>query len=137
MPARNMMPAAQRLAAEWSAERHWPCTHGALCGDAPAFHDRLAGAIHCPAMPSCVRTATPPNRARGAGEVGDSVDVQDGARRAGARRRVSVLLRGERCWRRAGRPRWARQLDLRVPIQPGKGYSLTWSRPARCSARWC
>ncbi|KAG1086365.1 hypothetical protein G6F40_013961 [Rhizopus arrhizus] len=25
---------------------------------------------------------------------------------------------------------WARQLDLRVPIQPGKGYSLTWSRPA-------
>jgi D-amino-acid dehydrogenase len=33
---------------------------------------------------------------------------------------------------------WARQLDLRVPIQPGKGYSLTWSRPAQVpSARWC
>lgn len=32
-------------------------------------------------------------------------------------------------------PRWARQLDLRVPIQPGKGYSLTWSRPAQVPQR--
>ena len=28
-------------------------------------------------------------------------------------------------------PLAARQLDLRVPIQPGKGYSITYSRPAR------
>jgi D-amino-acid dehydrogenase len=29
-------------------------------------------------------------------------------------------------------PQLARQLDLRVPIQPGKGYSITYSRPALC-----
>jgi D-amino-acid dehydrogenase len=29
-------------------------------------------------------------------------------------------------------PRWARPLGLRVPIQPGKGYSITYTRPARC-----
>jgi len=27
-------------------------------------------------------------------------------------------------------PQLARQLDLRIPIQPGKGYSITYSRPA-------
>ena len=26
----------------------------------------------------------------------------------------------------------ARQLDLRIPIQPGKGYSITYTRPHRC-----
>jgi len=29
-------------------------------------------------------------------------------------------------------PALARQLGLRIPIQPGKGYSITYSRPARC-----
>lgn len=29
-------------------------------------------------------------------------------------------------------PDLARQLDLKVPIQPGKGYSITYSRPAIC-----
>ncbi|MGH8174449.1 MAG: NAD(P)/FAD-dependent oxidoreductase, partial [Rhodanobacteraceae bacterium] len=29
-------------------------------------------------------------------------------------------------------PPLARQLGLRVPIQPGKGYSITYSRPAIC-----
>lgn len=29
-------------------------------------------------------------------------------------------------------PRLARTLGLRVPIQPGKGYSITYTRPARC-----
>ena len=29
-------------------------------------------------------------------------------------------------------PDIARQLGLRVPIQPGKGYSITYTRPARC-----
>ena len=29
-------------------------------------------------------------------------------------------------------PLLARQLDLRIPIQPGKGYSLTYTRPGRC-----
>lgn len=29
-------------------------------------------------------------------------------------------------------PRWSRQLGCRLPIQPGKGYSLTMPRPQRC-----
>lgn len=29
-------------------------------------------------------------------------------------------------------PRLARQLGLRIPIQPGKGYSITYTRPALC-----
>jgi D-amino-acid dehydrogenase len=29
-------------------------------------------------------------------------------------------------------PLLAQQLDLRIPIQPGKGYSITYTRPARC-----
>jgi len=29
-------------------------------------------------------------------------------------------------------PRFARMLDLRLPIQPGKGYSITWTRPRQC-----
>src|SRR5258708_31479708 len=29
-------------------------------------------------------------------------------------------------------PLIARQLDLRIPIQPGKGYSITYTRPGRC-----
>jgi D-amino-acid dehydrogenase len=29
-------------------------------------------------------------------------------------------------------PRWRGQLGCRIPIQPGKGYSLTMPRPARC-----
>jgi D-amino-acid dehydrogenase len=28
-------------------------------------------------------------------------------------------------------PRLARQLDLRIPVQPGKGYSITYTRPRR------
>jgi D-amino-acid dehydrogenase len=31
-------------------------------------------------------------------------------------------------------PRWSRQLGCRLPIQPGKGYSITMPRPARCPA---
>jgi D-amino-acid dehydrogenase len=31
-------------------------------------------------------------------------------------------------------PRWSRQLGCRVPIEPGKGYSLTMPRPACCPA---
>lgn len=31
-------------------------------------------------------------------------------------------------------PQWRRQLGCRIPIQPGKGYSITMPRPARCPA---
>lgn len=29
-------------------------------------------------------------------------------------------------------PRFARELDLHIPIQPGKGYSITYTRPSSC-----
>ncbi|MEO7431453.1 MAG: FAD-dependent oxidoreductase [Dokdonella sp.] len=29
-------------------------------------------------------------------------------------------------------PQFARALDLRIPIQPGKGYSITYTRPSEC-----
>ena len=32
-------------------------------------------------------------------------------------------------------PRLARQLGLRIPIQPGKGYSITYTRPVLCPGR--
>jgi D-amino-acid dehydrogenase len=49
-----------------------------------------------------------------------------------------VTDRGEFCGREivfalgSWSPLLARQLDLRIPIQPGKGYSITYTRPARC-----
>ncbi len=49
-----------------------------------------------------------------------------GTTRGTFRAREVVLALG------AWTPKIARQIDLRVPIQPGKGYSITYSRPARC-----
>jgi D-amino-acid dehydrogenase len=31
-------------------------------------------------------------------------------------------------------PQWSREMGCRLPIQPGKGYSITMPRPARCPA---
>ncbi|HEL4299386.1 FAD-dependent oxidoreductase [Stenotrophomonas sp. GD03930] len=104
----------------------------------PAFHDRLAGAIHLPGdaqLRPDRYTAELARVLRAQGVVIDEqMDVQgfsddaqgvrvqaDGQSLAA---RELVLATGP--WSR----HWARQLDLRVPIQPGKGYSLTWSRPA-------
>ncbi|HDS1677818.1 TPA: FAD-dependent oxidoreductase [Stenotrophomonas maltophilia] len=104
----------------------------------PAFHDHLAGAIHFPGdaqLRPDRYTAELARVLRAQGVVIDEqVDVQgfsddaqgvrvqaDGQSLAA---RELVLATGP--WSR----HWARQLDLRVPIQPGKGYSLTWSRPA-------
>ncbi|HGM6067898.1 TPA: NAD(P)/FAD-dependent oxidoreductase [Stenotrophomonas maltophilia] len=104
----------------------------------PAFHDRLAGAIHFPGdaqLRPDRYTAELARVLRAQGVVIDEqVDVQgfsddaqgvrvqaDGQSLAA---RELILATGP--WSR----HWARQLDLRVPIQPGKGYSLTWSRPA-------
>ncbi|HGM5919238.1 TPA: NAD(P)/FAD-dependent oxidoreductase [Stenotrophomonas maltophilia] len=104
----------------------------------PAFHDHLAGAIHFPGdaqLRPDRYTAELARVLRAQGVVIDEqVDVQgfsddaqgvrvqaDGQSLAA---RELVLATGP--WSRY----WARQLDLRVPIQPGKGYSLTWSRPA-------
>lgn len=111
--------------------------------DNPAFHDRLAGAIHFPGdaqLRPDRYTAELARVLRAQGVViEEQSDVEDfSADAQGVRVRVGermllarelVLATGP--WS----PRWARQLDLRVPIQPGKGYSLTWSRPAQVPQR--
>ncbi|HHA2861146.1 TPA: NAD(P)/FAD-dependent oxidoreductase [Stenotrophomonas maltophilia] len=116
---------------------------GDYARDNPAFHDRLAGAIHFPGdaqLRPDRYTAELARVLRAQGVVIDEqVDVQgfsddaQGVRvQAGqqtVRARELVLATGP--WSRD----WARQLDLRVPIQPGKGYSLTWSRPAQVPQR--
>ncbi len=109
----------------------------------PAFHDRLAGAIHFPGdaqLRPDRYTAELARVLRAQGVVIDEQkDVQDFSDDAqgvrvqvggqALRARELVLATGP--WSRD----WARQLDLRVPIQPGKGYSLTWSRPAQVPQR--
>ncbi|HDS1125514.1 TPA: FAD-dependent oxidoreductase [Stenotrophomonas maltophilia] len=108
-----------------------------------AFHDRLAGAIHFPGdaqLRPHRYTAELARVLRAQGVVIDEqVDVQGFSDDAQGVRvqaegqllaaRELVLATGP--WSR----HWARQLDLRVPIQPGKGYSLTWSRPAQVPQR--
>ncbi|WP_295555294.1 NAD(P)/FAD-dependent oxidoreductase [uncultured Stenotrophomonas sp.] len=111
--------------------------------DNPAFHDRLAGAIHFPGdaqLRPDRYTAELARVLRAQGVViEEHSDVQDFSADAQGVRvyvgertlhaRELVLATGP--WS----PRWARQLDLRVPIQPGKGYSLTWSRPSQVPKR--
>ncbi|MDT3469526.1 NAD(P)/FAD-dependent oxidoreductase [Stenotrophomonas maltophilia] len=108
-----------------------------------AFHDRLAGAIHFPGdaqLRPDRYTAELARVLRAQGVVIDEqVDVHGFSDDAQGVRvqaegqllaaRELVLATGP--WSR----HWARQLDLRVPIQPGKGYSLTWSRPAQVPQR--
>lgn len=109
----------------------------------PAFHDRLAGAIHFSGdaqLRPDRYTAELARVLRAQGVVideqkdvqGFSDDAQGVRVQVGGqalRARELVLATGP--WSRD----WARQLDLRVPIQPGKGYSLTWSRPAQVPKR--
>lgn len=109
----------------------------------PAFHDCLAGAIHFPGdaqLRPDRYTAELARILRAQGVVideqkdvqGFSDDAQGVRVQVGGqalRARELVLATGP--WSRD----WARQLDLRVPIQPGKGYSLTWSRPAQVPQR--
>ncbi|TAN05104.1 MAG: FAD-dependent oxidoreductase [Rhodanobacteraceae bacterium] len=71
-------------------------------------------------------------------EIGAAVD---GFRCAGNRVAAVVTAHGEFAGERvllalgAWTPGVARQLGLKVPIQPGKGYSITTSRPAPCPRR--
>lgn len=120
------------------------CIGGAdYARDNPAFHDRLAGAIHFPGdaqLRPDRYTAELARVLRAQGVVIDEqrdvqgfdddahgVRVQAGGQHLSARE--LVLATGP--WSR----HWARQLGLRVPIQPGKGYSLTWSRPSQVPLR--
>jgi D-amino-acid dehydrogenase len=62
----------------------------------------------------------------------------DGIVRDGARIVKVATTRGDFSGREivlalgAWSPLLARQLDLRIPIQPGKGYSITYTRPSLC-----
>jgi D-amino-acid dehydrogenase len=71
------------------------------------------------------------------GEISESTTI-NGFRTANGKIESVVTDRGEFCGRDivfalgSWSPLLARQLDLRIPIQPGKGYSITYTRPARC-----
>ncbi len=70
------------------------------------------------------------------GEIHEST-TSSGFRTMGDRIESVVTDQGEFAGREivfalgAWSPQVARQLDLRIPIQPGKGYSITYTRPAR------
>ena len=113
----------------------------AACALEPALKPGLAGAFFNPGDAQLrpdryVAELARVVRAKGGLiEEGTRVDdiVREGARIAQvatSRRRYSagevVLALG------AWSPRFARALDLRLPIQPGKGYSITYARPLCC-----
>ena len=62
--------------------------------------------------------------------------ITDGTRITGVRTSRGAF-RGERIVMALGAwsPLLARQLELRLPMQPGKGYSITWDRPALAPRR--
>jgi D-amino-acid dehydrogenase len=75
-------------------------------------------------------------RAKG-GTIEESTRI-DGILRDGSRVSAVRTSRGDFSGREvvfalgAWSPRFARPLGLRIPIQPGKGYSITYTRPQRC-----
>lgn len=80
-------------------------------------------------------------RVRERGGVIESQAAIEGFRTAGQRIDAVLTSRGEFSGERivmalgAWTPRIAARLGLRVPIQPGKGYSITMSRPDPCPQR--
>jgi D-amino-acid dehydrogenase len=117
-----------------------PMAGAALESEEPAFLPGLAGAIHFPGdahlRPDryCAVLLRFSLAAGGVGEEGtegiglrnargrvDGVDTAQGPRPA----RDVVAALGP--WSAP----WLEPLGLRLPIQPGKGYSITWTRPRR------
>jgi len=110
----------------------------------PALNDRIVGAIHYP-RDAHLR----PDRF--VAELGRSVRARGATIREGERvigfkvegRRVAhvVTSTGTRRAREvvlalgAWSPTIGRQLGVRIPVQPGKGYSITYERPAVCPSR--
>jgi len=111
----------------------------ALSAAEPALLPGMAGGIHFPndahlrpdRYASALARAV---RARG-GVIEEGIEVT-GFRRAGQRLTAVATTDGERRGREvlAALGPWSpvllQQLDLRLPIQPGKGYSITYDRPA-------
>jgi len=115
---------------------------GASCRERePALNDSIVGGYFNPgdahlrpdrygaALVRAVRAA--------GGQISESTRIE-GFRVDGGRIASVATSRGEFGGRDvilalgAWSPRVARQLDLRIPIQPGKGYSITYARPQRC-----
>lgn len=96
-------------------------------GDASLRPDRLVAGLA-----AAVRSA--------GGEIVEQAPVDGFEREAG---RIVGLRSGTRGWRApqivlaagAWSPRLARMLGVKLPIQPGKGYSMTFQRPANAPSR--
>lgn len=110
----------------------------------PALRPGVAGGIWFPGdaslRPDRLVSGLAAAVRRAGGEIVEQAPVEGFEQEAG---RVVGVRSGARCWRApeivlaagAWSPRLARMLGVRLPIQPGKGYSMTFPRPARAPSR--
>src|SRR5690606_20890821 len=109
----------------------------------PALAEAVVGAIHFPGDASLRPNQLVAELARRVRELGGRIEAHtrvdaivasaDGVRcatRSGARAAPHAVLA---CG--AWSPRLARSLGLRLPVQPGKGYSITYQRPSPAPRR--
>lgn len=111
----------------------------ALAADEPALRPGLAGAIHFPGDAQLRPDRYTAELARIVRAAGGA--IEEGVRVTGfergrhgieavqtteGRQRAGKVLLALGAWS----PEFARMLGLRIPIQPGKGYSITYDRPA-------
>ncbi len=110
----------------------------ALAIDEPALLPDMAGAIHFPNDAHLRPDGFTRELARIVREQGGVIEENaevTGFDRDGGQIRSCMTAQGERSGRQMlmalgpWSPRMVRQLGLRLPIQPGKGYSITYSRP--------
>jgi D-amino-acid dehydrogenase len=112
---------------------------GALAAAEPALLTGLAGGIHFPNDAQLRPDRYAAELARlvraAGGVIEEGIEVtgfeRDGSRisavvTSDGRRRAPQVLAALGPWS----PTLLRQLDLRLPIQPGKGYSITYARPS-------
>lgn len=114
-----------------------------LAADEPALLPGLAGAIHYPNDAHLRPDRYAAELARRVREQGGAIEEHcaiEGFERESNRLRVRTSLG----WRQGREtllalgpwsPLWAKALDLRLPIQPGKGYSITYERPSLAPRR--
>ena len=116
----------------------------ALAADEPALRPGMAGAIHFPGdaqvRPDRYTTelARLVREAGGVIEEGVSITGFESGRRGIAAVQTNEGRRtGDRVLMALGAwsPRFARNLGLTIPIQPGKGYSITYDRPSLAPRR--